>query len=101
MHATLEDTKPENAVEALKYILGIYQESQETAIYGSNMTAAERQAYLRMTPHDALEYDVNDLEIFIWKREDLRKWLPILLNFRRGVLRNGQICLEHHKNIVF
>lgn len=27
MHATLEDTKPENAVEALKYILGIYQES--------------------------------------------------------------------------
>ncbi len=27
MHATLEDTKPENAVEALKYIWGVYQNS--------------------------------------------------------------------------
>lgn len=45
------------------------------------MTAAERQAYLRMTPHDALEYDVNDLGNIYLEAGRFEEMAPHIVEF--------------------
>lgn len=54
---------------------------RQTATYGSNMTAAEKQAYLKMTPHDALEYDVNDLGTIYLKAGRFEEMAPRIIEF--------------------
>lgn len=54
---------------------------RQTATYGSNMTAAERQAYLRMTPHQALEYDVNDLGNIYLEAGRFEEMAPHIIEF--------------------
>ena len=43
---------------------------RQTKTYGRNMTKAEREAYYKLSPRDALAYDIKDIRK-IYKGENL------------------------------